>query len=94
MLGRARFTAQPLSALAKTADLVTADTPLGEPLGPASHEDLFTGSSRVPDRGRELRDEPKDRLLGRPMGWRLLFFFFRISDSEIVDSSIFRVPGY
>ena len=42
--------------------------------------DLFTGSSRVPDEGGALRDEPKDRLLGRPMGWRLLFSFseFRI----------------
>ena len=66
--------------IANNSDLVTADTPLGEPLGPASHADLFTGSSRVPNGGGGLRDESKKRLLGRPMGRRFLFSFseFRI----------------
>ena len=85
------LTRRALKHISKTADLVTADTPLGEPLGPASHADLLRvmlrvrqGLSRVPDGGGGFRDEPKERLLGRPMGRRLLFSFseFRIQQIQ------------
>ena len=86
------LTRRAVEHIAKTADLVTADKPLGEPLGPASHADLLRGYAFLMGEEDSVTSQKNVCLAGQWVGG-FYFLFPNFGFSRFRDCGFIHFQG-